>query len=302
MLEDQFTLKHPIPQRSAETMFELILSMARNDERIRGVYLNGSRANPKVTPDDYQDFDVVYAVDDISPFIQDQSWIHHFGDLAIVQEPDRMDHALGKPVDFSKRYAWLMLFSDGNRIDLTFINLEEANQEIRSDSLTVTLLDKDHRFPQLPPPNDAAYHVIPPTQVQFLMCTNEFWWCLNNVGKGLAREEIPYALAMLNEVVRPMLNRMVDWWIGVDTNFSVNPGKYGKYYQRYLPTELYDQLMETYCDSESSHIWDAVFSACRLFDRLSLDVSTTLTLTRDRSEGENTIHYLNRLASGGSYE
>jgi aminoglycoside 6-adenylyltransferase len=289
--------KHTVTQRTPETMFELILSVAQNDVRIRGVYLNGSRANPNVEPDLYQDFDVVYVVKETLPFIDDQAWIHRFGELAIVQEPDRMDFELGKAVDFSKRYAWLMLFSDGNRIDLTIISLKEAEMDVVSDPLTVVLLDKDHRFPQLPPPSDAAYHVKPPTQALFSACTNEFWWCLNNVGKGLGRNELPYALGMLNEVVRPMLNRMVDWWIGTHTAFAVNPGKFGKFYRQFLPPELYTQLMQTYSGSEPSQVWEAVFCACELFEQLSREVSKACSLNLEPSEGVNTLRYLRRIAS-----
>lgn len=49
-------------QRTPETMFALILSVAEADKRIRAVFLNGSRANPKIPRDDYQGFDVVFVV------------------------------------------------------------------------------------------------------------------------------------------------------------------------------------------------------------------------------------------------
>lgn len=45
--------------RSQEEMFRLILETAQADERIRAAFLNGSRANPKVEPDRYRDYDVV---------------------------------------------------------------------------------------------------------------------------------------------------------------------------------------------------------------------------------------------------
>ncbi|HKM05313.1 MAG TPA: aminoglycoside 6-adenylyltransferase [Lachnospiraceae bacterium] len=34
---------------------------------------------------------------------------------------------------------------------------------------------------------------------------NNFWWCLNNVAKGLWREEIPYTMDMISFHIRPML-------------------------------------------------------------------------------------------------
>lgn len=41
-----------------------ILNIAQTDDRIRAVILNGSRANAKVTPDVYQDYDIVFIVKD----------------------------------------------------------------------------------------------------------------------------------------------------------------------------------------------------------------------------------------------
>jgi aminoglycoside 6-adenylyltransferase len=57
-------------------MLDLILGTARQDVRIRAVILNGSRANPNVTPDRFQDFDIVYVVTDLTPFVEDPAWIY----------------------------------------------------------------------------------------------------------------------------------------------------------------------------------------------------------------------------------
>lgn len=48
--------------RTEREIFDLILHVARNNEQIRAVYMNGSRANPNVQKDIYQDYDIVYVV------------------------------------------------------------------------------------------------------------------------------------------------------------------------------------------------------------------------------------------------
>ncbi len=48
--------------RTEDEMYSLILGIAKQDERIRAVYMNGSRTNPNVPKDIFQDFDVVYAI------------------------------------------------------------------------------------------------------------------------------------------------------------------------------------------------------------------------------------------------
>jgi aminoglycoside 6-adenylyltransferase len=104
--------------RTEQEMFELILAVAKADERIRAVYMNGSRANPNVDKDKYQDYDIVYVVTETESFLTDKSWISIFGDIAIVQEPDSNDLGWGQNADYSRSYCWLMLFKDGTRIDL----------------------------------------------------------------------------------------------------------------------------------------------------------------------------------------
>lgn len=44
--------------RTESEMIELILNIARADERIRAVRMEGSRANPAAPKDKYQDYDI----------------------------------------------------------------------------------------------------------------------------------------------------------------------------------------------------------------------------------------------------
>jgi hypothetical protein len=48
--------------RTYEEMIGLILSFAEADDRVRAVLLNGSRVNPAVKVDPFQDYDVVNVV------------------------------------------------------------------------------------------------------------------------------------------------------------------------------------------------------------------------------------------------
>ena len=99
--------------RSEKEMFDLILDVARRDERIRAVILNGSRANPNAPRDIFQDYDIVYVVTELASFKQDPDWIDCFGERMILQLPDEM---LDPPPGDEEGYAYLMQFADGSRI------------------------------------------------------------------------------------------------------------------------------------------------------------------------------------------
>ena len=287
--------------RKEQEMFDLILGIAKSDERIRAVYMNGSRTNPKIEKDKYQDFDIVFVVTEIESFMANKNWIEKFGDIAIVQEPDWNDMVTGLyggKYDFSRRYAWLMLFKDGNRIDLGIEIKEETIKNFKEDKLTIILLDKDNILPIISSPTDEDYYVKKPCQDEFTAYCNNFWWCLQNVAKGIARDELPYAMEMYNNIVRQLFHGIIDWYIGTLTDFSVSTGKMGKFYKKYLSPELYDLYTKTYSNSDYNNFWSAIFEACDLFRIMAIDVSKHLNFSYNEDWDKNIIDYLYKVKDG----
>lgn len=61
--------------RTENEMYELILKIAKDDDRIKAVYMNGSRTNPNVPKDIFQDYDIVYVVAETKSFIEDKDGV-----------------------------------------------------------------------------------------------------------------------------------------------------------------------------------------------------------------------------------
>ena len=59
--------------RTEKEMLDLIINTAIEDERIRAVIMNGSRVNPNVKRDCFQDYDIMYVVNDIQSFTSNHS-------------------------------------------------------------------------------------------------------------------------------------------------------------------------------------------------------------------------------------
>jgi len=213
----------------------------------------------------------------------------------MIQEPDKMDQEAGTSMNFDRSYTYLMLFTDGNRIDLHIETQESMLEGYVSDKLTVPLLDKDHCLPPIPAPSDEDYHVHKPTEVQFHHCCNEFWWCLQNVAKGIWRDELPYARSMYEHTSKDMLDRMVSWWVGIQHDFSVSTGKMGKYFKTYLPSPHWEKYESTYADREHEKFWDAVFAACELFRTLATDVANHCGFTYNMRDDESMLGYLRQV-------
>ncbi len=278
--------------RSEKEMYDLILKVANEDERIRAVLLVGSRANPEIPKDNYQDYDITYFVKDVQPFYNNMEWItQSFGEPAIAQLPELNKHPLLPPMN-DGHFTYLMIFADGNRIDLSVVDQPYGD----SGEPAMILLDKDGYLPHIVPDN-AFFYVKRPDEHVFGNTCNEFWWCLNNVAKGIARDELPYTMEMFNRYVRDMLNQMTEWYIGIQTDFGVSAGKMGKYFKEYLPSELYNMYTKTYSDSDYLHLWEAVFTACELFRIMAVEVADFFGFDYNQKEEEGMMRYLDYVRS-----
>jgi len=276
--------------RSEQEMFDLILDFANQDDNIRAVVLNGSRANPNAPKDIFQDFDIACLVNDLAPYVRNDNIPPHFGEILILQEPENMGEA--SPEDVG-HYAYLMQFMDGNRIDLSF-HAPERWKLVTGDSQSIILLDKNHVFGELPASSDIDYWVKRPTAKQFQDCCNEFWWMNSYVAKGLWRGELTYAKWM-TEVVQEQLMDMLTWYFGIKTDFQKSPGRAGKYIKSHVEPEIWAQLEKTYSDSSFENNWESLFIAGSLFRDVANAVAEQFGFQYPQRDDDNVSEYIHRI-------
>ena len=96
-----------IKMRTETKILDLILQTAKTLQ-VEAVAMSGSLTNRKGPKDEFQDYDVVYIIDDLDNLTRELSWLEYFGKRIIEQE-----------VTLGQRHLYLMLFEDGNCIDLT---------------------------------------------------------------------------------------------------------------------------------------------------------------------------------------
>lgn len=277
--------------RTATEMLDLILAYARNDDNIRAVVLNGSRANPNAPKDLFQDFDIACLVNDMTPYVRNAGIPKLFGEILILQEPEDMQDP---PPENDGHYTYLMQFKDGNRIDLSF-DSPELFKPVVSDSLTVVLLDKDGILGDIPPSSDRDYLPKEPTEKQFQDCCNEFWWVTSYVAKGLWRGELTYAKHMQDVYVRDQLMKMLVWYFGVKTDFQAAPGKFGKYIKKGIEPGLWADLEKTYSDSDFERTWGALFSMGSLFRRIAKTVAENFGFAYPQQDDDNVSGFIRRI-------
>lgn len=277
--------------RTDNDIYRAIEDYVRADDNIRAAVLNGSRANKQVAADKYQDFDIVFFVRDIEAAKKSRLRESLFGVPVLQQCPG--DMLLGNE-DMPPRaaYTLLMIYEDGHRIDLTLFPLTHFDSEYRHDSLTVLLADKDGLFTGTAPADESSYFITPPDARLFAETANEFWWCVTNVAKGLARQEIIFAKAMTEDVIRPVFMQMLDWKIGFTRGFNLTTGKNGKYLSRYLTTDDMQAVLDTYSDAEPENNWQALFLMCRLFREYQTTIAELSGFEINTPECDASVRYL----------
>ena len=209
--------------RAETEMLDLILHIAKTIQ-VEAVAMSGSRTNSKVLKDEFQDYDLVYVVDDIDNLTSDLAWLDQFGARIIEQH-----NILGN------RRLYLMLFEDGNRIDLTLCPKEYIKEWVESEADFMVIEDPKGLFvPHSPTPQ--RYWTSPASAIEFEKVCNEFWWVSSYVVKGICRNQVIYATDHLYGICQQELLKVLAWQVASDKG-TVDIGKNYKYLFNYLSTE-----------------------------------------------------------------
>ena len=281
--------------RTEQEMFNILTKMAAEDERIRAAYLFGSRADPDAKKDIYQDYDVSFVVTETDSFQADKKWLDAFGGIAMFNEAERNGLIFFGRKDMSvlsRRCIFKFLFSDDTCMDLVLEIKEEAVRSFAEYQPAKILTDKDGILSGINLSSDKNYEHLKPDEDMYRACCSNFWWFFVYPAKSIARGKIPFAMVSFNSFTRVSLNRMIEWYIGIETDFSVPIGKREKNYEKFLPKDLYDLYSKTYTEND---YWNIVFVSCELFSRLALAVGKHFNFDYNQQEEDVILEYLRKI-------
>lgn len=271
------TKKAGIPMRTETEMMNLILQMAES-LKVDAVALSGSRTNDHAPKDEFQDYDVVYLVDNLENLISDLSWLDQFGKRIIEQE-----------VGLGQRRLYLMLFEDGNRIDLTLCPKEHIQEWVDSEAGFNVLEDPEHLFEPYSQ-NLERYWTSPATETDFKNSCNEFWWVSSYVVKGICRNQLIYATDHLYGICQQEFLKILAWQVASDRG-KVDIGKNYKYLFNYLPAEKEKQFSSLLDFSNSDKIIQSLFATMQLFHKEAQSLAQKMGFDYDKEVAEKMIEY-----------
>ena len=271
------TKKVGIPMRTETEMFDVILQTAKVLQ-VDAVAMSGSRTNPKAPKDEFQDYDVVYIMEDLDGLIADLAWLDQFGKRIIEQE-----------VTLGHRRLYLMLFEDGNRIDLTLCTKDHINEWVDSEADFTVLNDPQGLFvPYAPTPK--RYWTAPASATDFDKSCNEFWWVSAYVVKGICRKQIIYATDHLYGICQQELFKILAWQIASDRG-AVDIGKNYKYLFNYLPIEKEKEFSALLDFSSIEKITQSLLATIQLFHQEAQKLAQKMGCDYDNEMAEKMIQY-----------
>ena len=263
--------------RSQEQMLRLILQTAKSLQ-IDAVALSGSRTDTKAPKDEFQDYDVVYVVDDLDTLTRDLAWLHQFGTRNIEQH-----NILGN------RRLYLMLFEDGNRIDLTLCPKEYIKEWVESEADYTVLVDEKGLFESYSP-SPQRFWTSPASETDFEKSYNEFWWVSAYVVKGICRKQVIYATDHLYGICQQELLKILAWQVARDRGV-VDIGKNYKYLFNYLPVEKEKEFSNLLDFSSLDKITQSLLATIQLFQQEAQYLAQKMGFKYEKEVAEKMMRY-----------
>lgn len=266
-----------INMRTETEMLDVILKTAETLQ-VAAVAMSGSRTNSQEPQDEFQDYDVVYVVENLDELISDLSWLGQFGKRIIEQEV-RLGH----------RRLFLMLFEDGNRIDLTLCPKQQIQEWVDSEADYTVLKDDKGLFKSYPP-SPKRYWTNPASQTDFEKACNEFWWVSAYVVKGICRKQVIYATDHLYGICQQELLKILAWQVASDRG-KVDIGKNYKYLFNYLPAEKEKEFSNLLDFSSIEKFTQSLFTTMNFFHQEAQSLAQKMDFDYDKEVAEKMIQY-----------
>ncbi|WP_291292956.1 aminoglycoside 6-adenylyltransferase [Enterococcus sp.] len=277
--------------RNEAEMTALILQVGQ-EIGVQAIAISGSRQNPQVKRDRFQDYDIVYIVDNLPELLAEPSWLKKFGPLMIMQTPETS--VLSEP-SLGGRFTFLMHFEDGNRIDLMLCPLELIHL-LQEEPFLERLYDPKELLEGMDFPDGSVYWIEPPTEAAFYDSCNEFWWVATYVVKGLVRNQLLYATDHLYQICWQELLRQYDWYLAHQAGYHFSTGKNHKDLPLYLSEEAFQRLT-TLDFSSIASCGESLWRMAENFDEIARKVSRQHQFSYHEEEAEKVKNYIHQWRS-----
>ena len=281
--------------RDKQVVLKNVIAFAEAHNDVNALIITSSTVNPYVETDVFSDLDIVIVTDAFQKFCDKKEWRAEFGDI-LVSFSDNLK------LEGIKTYTRLVLYQDYNRIDFNIWPLELieklADYDKLPDYLDIgyeVLYDKNGIIEKLQNPTYQAFKTKIPSEEKFRKTVNDFWWDITYIPKYLWRDQFYFMKYMDYFIKFNLLQPMVEWLIGVENNWDVNPGKCGSDFQKYLKEEDWNKLKTTFSGHYKEENWQALFKMMDFFQKAAKKVGKNLNYKYPQQLAEDVTEYINKI-------
>lgn len=270
-----YTASHKMEIRAQK--LKAIIEWSEKNEDVRALLLTSSLVNPSAPVDEFSDLDIEFIFKSNVSYVSNKNWTLDFGNpIAMVEEDESC---------FDNKHAMKMvLYDDGVKVDFKLYSISKFVEETQQKELPEDwdigykiLLDKDGVTKKMLKPTYRVSIINRPSEKEFKVILNDFWWDTTYVAKCLAREDIFYAKFMSETIIRTeYLIPLIEWYISSEHNWNITTNKYGRLFKKYLTSEIWAKIEETFSGSNLGDNWKALLAMADLVSQIGTDLSKKL--------------------------
>jgi aminoglycoside 6-adenylyltransferase len=283
----------------SENIINKLILWGEEQDSVRAMLMTSTRVVPNAPLDDLSDYDVVLVVKDIHPFYEERSWLNDFGEVLVAYS----DPLYPDPDTGTEMFGNVTQYNDGLKIDFILHPLPWLQQIILSPTLPAELdagyrilLDKDDLTRAMKAPTYSAYIPKKPTNEHYQKWIEDFFSDVPYVAKCIWRGELlPLKWCLDYDMKHIYLRQMLEWKIGLDTNWSIPVGALGKGLKKRLSADIWSQLEECYTGAGIAENWEALFRTVTLFGQVAMEVGNALGYTYPLELDQRVTAYVQKM-------
>jgi aminoglycoside 6-adenylyltransferase len=244
-----------------------IVEWAMTRPSIRAAIICGSterRVNPG---DEWADLDFEIYVTDFSEFLTSTEWLNNFGRVWTYLHLRENDG----PV-------FLALYG-GEKVDFHFFSIEELQRLVNAQELHDsyfkgyrTVVDKDRIAAQLPAAPSAPPLVSRPSEDEFAVEVNAFWYGALYVAKQIRRRNL-WVVKFRDWTTKQNLLRMLEWHAQATHHWQCDTWHDGHFMSQWTDTQTWEALFGAFGAYGPRSSWQALFATSDLFHRVAIETA-----------------------------
>jgi aminoglycoside 6-adenylyltransferase len=215
-------------------------------------------------------YNFYFVVKNVNAFEDDRCFESSFGERILLYRGDK-----NYPELFQNTKAHLMVYKDGVTIVINVIDrksfMDKYEGKTKFDNVWIgdtfqKLLDKDGILPPIERLEEKKVFLTEkPTESMFLTTCSKFYWVLKSFAEYILRKELVSAMFYLNVSIRDLLNKLLHWYITMQSQQPVEIGILDSNLEKLLEADLFQIYKKTYPTADYNSIWEAFHAVVSLW-------------------------------------